>query len=309
VTTLPTPLERAPDSLSDFAGRGDLWLKREDLSDLGMFKWRAALPVVRELARAGPAAIVTASTGSHGVAVAWAAREVGTRAVVFVPPESNPTKLALLEKLGADVRVAGRDLDEAKDEGRAWADAEGLPFFEDGAEPLQYEAYEAVGDEILDQLPGAPAGAVIPIGNGALAGGVAAVLGRRAPAALRVGVVAQNMPVMAESYEAGKPVPAEFGETIADGLAIRVAIPLAVERLHEALDGLVRVSERALAEALVACHDAGVEVEPSAAAAVAAVRELPDLRPDGALVLVMTGRNLDPTVLDRARGDPGSFPD
>jgi threonine dehydratase len=309
VTQLPTPLERAPDSLVDFAGRGDLWLKREDVSDLGMFKWRAALPVVKELVRGGPAAVVTASTGSHGAAVAWACREVGTPAVVFVPPESNPTKLALLERLGADVRVAGRDLDEAKDAARAWAEAEGLPFFEDGAEPLQYEAYEAVGDEILDQLPSPPAGVVIPIGNGALAGGVAAALGRRAPAVFRVGVVAQSMPVMAESYEAGKPVHAEFGETIADGLAIRVAIPLAVDRLHEALDGLVRVSERALADALVACHDAGVEIEPSAAAAVAAVRELPDLRPDGALVLVMTGRNLDPAVLERARREPESFPD
>jgi threonine dehydratase len=309
VTDLPTPLERAPDPLADFAGRGDLWLKREDVSDLGMFKWRASLSVVKELVRGRPAVVVTASTGSHGVAVAWACGQVGSRAVVFVPPQSNPTKLALLERLGADVRVAGRDLDEAKDAARAWAEVEGLPFFEDGAEALQYVAYEAIGDEILDQLPSAPAGVVIPIGNGALAGGVAAALGRRAPAALRVGVVARSMPVMAESYEAGKPVHADFGETIADGLAIRVAIPLAVERLHEALDGLVRVSERELAEALVACHDSGVEVEPSAAAAVAAVRELPDLRPDGPLVLVMTGRNLDPAVLERARRDPESFPD
>jgi threonine dehydratase len=309
VTELPTPLERAPDALAEFTERGEIWLKREDLSDLGMFKWRAALPVVQELVRTEPSAIVTSSTGSHGVAVAWACREVGLPAVVFVPPEANPTKLALLDDLGADVRVAGRDLDEAKDEGRAWAEGEGLPFFEDGAEPLQYRAYEAVGEEILDQLPAPPAGVVIPIGNGALSGGVAAVLGRRAPAAFRVGVVTKSMPVMAESWEAGKPLPAPYGETIADGLAIRVAIPLAVERLHEALDGLVRVSERAIAEALVACHDAGIEVEPSAATAVAAVRELPDLRKDGALVLVMTGRNLDPAVLERARRDPGSFPD
>ena len=309
MTKLPTPLERAPDSLAAFAGRGDLWLKREDVSDLGMFKWRAALPVVKELARDGRERVVTASTGSHGAAVAWASAEVGASAVVFVPPSSNPTKLALIERFGADIRVAGRDLDEAKDEGRAWAESEGLAFFEDGAEPLQYAAYEAIGDELLDQLPDPPAGVVIPIGNGALAGGVAAALGRRAPAVLRIGVVTRNMPVMAESYDAGKPVEAPFGETIADGLAIRVAIPLAVERLHEALDGLVRVSERAIAEALVTCHDAGVEVEPSAAAAVAAVRELPDLRPDGALVLVMTGRNLDPAVLERARSDPESFPD
>ena len=266
-----------------------------------MFKWRAALPVVRELASDGAGTVVTASTGSHGSAVAWATRELGKRAVVFVPPGVTPPKLALMESFDADLRVAGRDLDEAKEAGRAWALEEGLPFFEDGAEPLQYEAYRAIGDEILDQMPAAPAAVVVPIGNGALAGGVAAALGKRAPAVVRVGVVADAMPVMAESYEAGKPVDAPFGETIADGLAVRVAIPLAVERLHEALDGLIRVSERSLAEALVACHDAGVAIEPSAAAAVAAVPVQPDLMGDGPLVLVMTGRNVDPAVLERAR--------
>ena len=96
-----------------------------------------------------------------------------------------------------------------------------MPFFEDGAEPLQYEAYQAIGDEILDQMPAAPAAVVVPIGNGALAGVVAAALGKRAPAVVRVGVVADAMPVMAESYEAGKPVIAPFGETIADGLAVQ----------------------------------------------------------------------------------------
>ncbi|MGH3109743.1 MAG: pyridoxal-phosphate dependent enzyme [Gaiellaceae bacterium] len=305
----PTPLERAPGSLGEFAGRSELWLKREDLSELGMFKWRAALPVVEALLDSRGESVVTASTGSHGAAVAWACRQLGKRAVVFAPPGVTPPKLALMESLDADLRIAGRDLDEAKEAGVAWAGAEGLPFFEDGAEPLQYEAYRAIGDEILDQMPVAPTGVVIPIGNGALAGGVAAALSRRAPAVVRVGVVADSMPVMAESYEAGEPVTAPFGETIADGLAVRVAIPLAVERLHEALDGLIRVSERSIAEALVACHDAGVAIEPSAAVALAAVRAQPDLMGDGPLVLVMTGRNFDPAVLERARRDPDSFLD
>jgi threonine dehydratase len=305
---VPTPLERAPASLAAFAGRDDLWLKREDLNELGMFKWRAALPVVRHLVDGGANAVVTASTGNHGVAVAWASREVGTRGIVFLPPGAAPVKLELLERFGAEVRIAGQDLDEAKDAARAWAGEEGLPFFEDGAEPRQYDAYQSIGDEILDQLPSPPGAVVIPIGNGALAGGIAAVLARRAPAVVRVGVVASNMPVMADSYEAGAPVEAEPGTTIADGLAIRVAIPLAVERLHAAIDGLLRVSERAIAEALVACHDAGVEVEPAGAAAVAAVRERPDLTGDGAVVAVMTGRNVDPAVLERARDDLESFP-
>jgi threonine dehydratase len=302
---LPTPLERAPASLGDYVGRGDLWLKREDLNELGMFKWRAALPVVEEFARRGHETVVTSSTGNHGAATAWAARRLGTRAVVFVPPGVTPSKLALLESLGADTRIEGRDFSEAKDAARAWAEAEGLPFFEDGAEPLQYDAYEAVGEEIFDQSPSPPAAVVIPVGDGALAGGIGSALGRRAPSVLRVGVVPASMPVMAESYEAGRAVETPAGTTIADGLDGRVAIPFAVERLRAALDRMLRVSERAIAEALVACHDAGVEIEPSAAAAVAAARDVPE---DGALALVMTGRNLDPAVLERARTNLGSFP-
>ena len=85
---------------------------------------------------------------------------------------------------------------------------------------------------------------------------------------------------------------------IADGLAVRVAIPLAVVRLSTAVDLMLRVSERAIAEALVACHDADVLVEPSASAAVASLRERPELALDGPIVLVLTGRNVDPETVD-----------
>lgn len=298
-----TRLERAPTSLAAWAGHDDLWLKREDAHELGMFKWRAALPVVRELASEGHGTVVTSSTGNHGAAVAWACRKFGSQAIVFVPPGTTERKLALLESLGADVRVAGEDLDSAKHVARVRARSDGLPFFEDGAEPLQYAAYRAIGDEILAQLDTLPAAVVTPIGNGALAGGVGTAVG---PRVVRVGVVAKDMPVMADSVETGRPLEANFGETIADGLAVRVAIPLAVERLRETVDRWVRVSEREIAAALVACHDAGVEVEPSAAAAVAAERTLDATGP---VVLVMTGRNLDRAVLARGRADLASFPD
>jgi threonine dehydratase len=300
--TAPTPLERAPQALADFARRDDLWLKREDVHELGAFKWRSTLPVVAELVAGGKNTVVTCSTGNHGAAVAWACLRVDASAVVFVPPASTERKLALLRDLGADVRVAGRDFDEAKEAARAYAADEGLPFFEDGAEPLQYEAYESIGDEILDQSPSPPAAVVTPIGNGALAAGIGAALGRRAPSVTRVGVVAEQMPVMAASYDAGRAVDVQSGRTIADGLAVRVAIPLAVERLRTTVDVMLRVSEPAIAAALVACHDAGIAVEPSAAAALAALRDRPDLTRDGPIVLVMTGRNVDPAVLDCARG-------
>jgi threonine dehydratase len=276
-----------------------VWLKREDVHELGVFKWRSTLPVVAELARRGQAAVVTSSTGNHGAAVAWACRRHGANAVVFVPPGAAEQKLALLERFGADVRVAGRDFDEAKEAARAYADAEGLPFFEDGAEPLQYDAYGAIGDELLDQLDSPPAAVVTPIGNGALAAGIGAALGRRAPEVVRVGVVASELPVMAASYEAGRPVEVPSGTTIADGLAVRVAIPYAVSRLLTSVDVIVRVTEEAIASALVACHDSGLPIEPSATATVAAIRDRPDLGDGGAVVLVVTGRNVDPATVAR----------
>jgi threonine dehydratase len=304
-----TPLEPAPAGLADFVGREDVWLKREDVHELGVFKWRGALPVVADLARAGHEAVVTASTGNHGAAVAWACQEVGIGAVVFVPPGSAAPKLANLDRLGADVRVAGHDFDEAKDAARAYAEQTGLRFFEDGAESLQYDAYGAIGDEILAQSAVPPVAVLVPVGNGALAGGVGAAIAGRQPDVTCIGVVAKEMPVMAESHSAGVPVDVPAGSTIADGLAVRVAIPLAVERLHAAIDQMVRVSERAMADALVACHDAGVPVEPSAAAAVAALQDGAGVARAGPVVLVMTGRNVDAALVERARHDPGSFPD
>ena len=294
--------------MADYVGRNDIWLKREDVHELGAFKWRGALPVVHELARAGHEAVVTASTGNHGAAVAWACRQVGIRAVVFVPPGSAPPKLANLDRLGADVRVAARDLDEAKDAARAYAEERGLQFFEDGAEPLQYDAYGAIGDEILDQSAVPPVAVLVPVGNGALAGGIGAAIARREPDVTCVGVVAKEMPVMAESHAAGAVVDVPAGSTVADGLAVRVAIPLAVERLRTAVARFVRVSERDMAAALVACHDAGLPVEPSAAAAVAALRDGAGIETPGPVVLVMTGRNVDDALVERARREPDSFP-
>jgi threonine dehydratase len=298
---VPTPLEPAPATLAD--GR-ELWLKREDEHELGAFKWRGALPVIESLAAADHQTVVTASTGNHGAAVAWAAGRCGVKVTVFAPADASATKLALLESLSATIRLVDGDLDFAKEEARRFAARERLPFFEDGAEPLQYEGYAQIAIELLAQLP-QPAAVVIPVGNGALAGGVGSILGTRSPSTDRIAVVAKAMPVMADSFEQGRPAEGE-GATIADGLAVRVAIPLAVERLAAAVDRFVRVSERAIAAALVRCADAGLIVEPAASAAFAALQTLDA---EGPLVIVVTGRNVDDELLERARDEPQSFSD
>jgi threonine dehydratase len=295
-----TPLEEA-----ELGGRRVL-LKREDQHELGAFKWRGALPVLEEWKQDGAGTVVTASTGNHGAATAWAAERLGLRAVVYIPEQATRAKVALAEDLGAEVRFAGADLDQAKAEAQAYAQAEGLPFFEDGAERAQFEGYAAIGDEILDQAEVTPAAVVVPVGNGALLGGIGLGICRRAPEVERVGVVAKQAPCMARSWEAGEPVDCDRSSTFADGLAVRIAIPLAVEVLGEFANRMLEVSERELAYAVGGYADAGIRAEGAAGAALAALSQLDDL--GDPLVLVVTGRNIDDELFTRVREQPDSFP-
>jgi threonine dehydratase len=297
----PTPLEEAT-----LAGRR-LLLKREDVHPLGAFKWRGALPVLDRYAADGARAVVTASTGNHGAATAWAARRVGLDAIVYAPATASSAKLALLGDDGAEIRQTGADLDEAKEEARAHASQQGLPFFEDGAEPAQYEGYGAIADEILAQAPEPPSAILVPLGNGALLGGIGLTISRAAATVERIGVAAKEAPVMVDSWNAGRPVPGERSATFADGLAVRVAIPLGVEVLGEVATRMVLVSERRIAEAVGEYASAGVRAEGAAAAALAAVPDLDDL--GDPLVLVVTGRNIDDELFRRACEHPDSFPD
>jgi threonine dehydratase len=301
---MPTPLEEAP---PEIAGGRRLLLKREDRHELGSFKWRGALPTLEGYRDAGADAVVTASTGNHGAATAWSAQRLGLRAMVFAPEGSTRAKIELIERLGAELRLVGNDLDESKELARAQAENEGLPFFEDGAEQAQYDGYAAIGDEILDELEHPPAAVVVPVGNGALLGGVGLALCRRAPETLRIGVVAKDAPCMADSWDSGVPVTCDRCATFADGLAVRIAIPLAVDVLGEVASRMLRVSDRQIARALGALADVGIRVEGAAAASLAALPQLTDV--DGPVLLVLTGRNIDDDLFTRARERPESFPD
>ena len=294
----PTPLDDAPPALA--AGRR-LLLKREDVHELGAFKWRGALPSLERYRDQGASAVVTASTGNHGAATAWAAQRTGLRTIVYVPEIASRAKLDLLESLGAELRQAGADVDEAKDAARAHAERDGLPFFEDGAEPAQFEGYSAIGRELVDQLGERPALTVVPVGNGALLIGVA----RGLDGGAALGVVSKGAPVMALSVEAGRPVECGPPATFADGLAVRVAVPLAVEELVELGTPFVLVSERAIARAVGAFAAAGIRVEGSAGAALAALDVVEP--PDGPVVLIVTGHNIDDELHRRAVEDPQSF--
>jgi threonine dehydratase len=269
-----------------------IYLKREDEHELGAFKWRGAVSVLEQLR---PPLVVTASTGNHGAATAWAAKRAGVPAVVFVPEEASAAKLALIEAQGAELHHVGADVDEAKTAARAYAAEHDAFFFEDGAEPSQFEGYEAIAEELLDELP-EPAAVVVPVGNGALAIGVFRALARRAPDVLRVAVAAEEAPAMWESWRAGAPVDSDRCSTFADGLAVRVAIPLAVAELNALAQRFELVSEVELEDAVRTYAAAGIRAEGAAAAPLALARREQLPRP---LVLIVTGRNVDDALYER----------
>jgi threonine dehydratase len=295
-----TPLEE-----HELAGRR-VFLKREDTHELGSFKWRGALPSLEAYREKGAETIITASTGNHGAATAWAAQRLGMRAVVFAAEGTSLAKLAHMERLGADIRLAGTDFDEAKAKAERFAADNGV-LFVDGLEREQYDGYSAIGKEILEQAPETPAGVVVPVGNGALLGGIGVGICDGDCDIERIGVVAKAAPCMALSWEAGEPVECDSAATFADGLAVRVAIPLALEVLGEVVNRMVQVSEREIARAVGAYAEIGIRAEGAAAAALAALPQLEDV-PDP-LVLVVTGRNIDDELFTRAVEAPETFPD
>ena len=279
-------------------GANGFFLRREDDHELGAFKWRGAVAVLDAVS---PSVVVTASTGNHGAATAWAAKRAGVRAVVFVPEGASASKVGLIEAQGAELHYVGVDVDEAKAAARAYAAEQGAFFFEDGAEPAQFEGYEAIGRELLEDVP-EPGSVVVPVGNGALAIGVFRAVAAGAPAALRVAVAAAEAPAMWESYEAGKPVDSERCATFADGLAVRVSIPEAVEELNALAQRFELVSEAELEAAVRSYAGEGLRVEGAAAAplALALREELP-----APVVLIVTGRNIDDALYSRIlSGEP-----
>jgi threonine dehydratase len=300
---LPTPLERAPGGLYDGLA---LFLKREDRHELGAFKWRGALPTIEAYKARGACAVVTASTGNHGAAVAWASQRLGLRAMVYAPAGASLAKLALIDGFGAEIRLAGTDLDFAKDEGKRFAEEARVPFFEDGVEPTQFEGYGAIAEEILDQAPEPPGAVVVPVGNGALIAGIGRALKRRSPATLVVGVAAKEAPVMALSFEARGPVECDRTATFADGLAVRVAVPAAVALVNAVTDLMFLVSEREMAHAIGTYDRAGIRAEGAAASALAALPRLSNV--SGPVVAIVTGRHIDEELRRRAVERPETFP-
>jgi len=275
----PTPVYGS-ESLSRRCGRS-VWLKAENLQRTGSFKVRGAVNKLSTLDESQrDAGVIAASAGNHGQAVAWAARQLGIGAVVFMPQDAPMAKVDATRNYGAETVLAGAGFDEALQTAMERAAETGATFVHAFEDAQVIAGQGTIGLELADELPDVGT-FLIPVGGGGLASGVAIALRELRPRARLVGV------------QAGK-----SGQgTIADGIAVKYPGDLTMSILGDLLDDLVHVEDEEISEAITLLLErAKLVVEGAGAASVAALLT-GKAGGSGDVCTLLSGGNIDPTLL------------
>ena len=296
-----TPMESSR-YLADVLG-APVYLKCENLQRTGSYKIRGAYNRLSKLTDEEKArGVVAASAGNHAQGVAFAARELGIKATIFMPVGVALPKLSATRDYGAEVILRGTTVTEPLLAAAEYARETGailIPPF-DHADVVTGQG--TLGLEILDQVPDLET-VIVPIGGGGLISGVASALKQRAAREGRVirviGVQAENAAAYPPSLEAGEATMISILPTIADGIAVAMPGLLNFEIVRDAVDEIVTVSEDDTARALlVLLERAKLVVEPAGAVAVAAILA-GKVTPTGPTVAILSGGNIDPLLMQR----------
>jgi threonine dehydratase len=292
-----TPLIDAP-VLARVVG-APVALKGEHLQPVSAFKIRGAYTAISRLSAADRArGVITYSSGNHGQAVAYAAARLGIRAIVVMPDHAPAIKVDGVKRHGGEVRMGGPTSATRREKAEAIAQSEGLtiiPPFDD----LDVIAGQATCSlEILEQAPDVTT-LLVPVGGGGLLAGACIVVAALRPDIRVVGVEPAGAAKLAAAMAAGRPVPLDRTESIADGL-----LPLAIGSLtfpiiRPVVADTVQVTDAQISEAVrVLSRECGVRAEPSGAATAAAILS-GTVQPAGPTVAIVSGGNVDPTLFQR----------
>lgn len=291
-----TPLAPSP-LLSEGAG-AEVRLKLESLQRSGSFKFRGAYNYVSRLSDDEAArGVITYSSGNHAQAVALAARLRGIPAVVVMPVTAPGVKREGAERLGARVVLEGTTSEQRRAKAEEIREAEGLRMVPPFDDPVIIAGQGTAAREAADEWPELDTW-VVPIGGGGLASGSGVALRELRPGARIVGVEPEGAAAMRASLDAGEPVTLERIETVADGLAPTRPGDLTFRHVRELFDEVVTVPDREIREAArFFLTRQKLVVEYSGAAAAAAVRTGAAGVAGRRVVCVVSGGNLDPSLL------------
>jgi threonine dehydratase len=272
------------DTLSQLVD-GKVLLKAENLQRTGSFKIRGAYNRISTLSDDERAAgVVAASAGNHGQAVAWAAREVGARARIYMPEDAPMAKVEATRHYGAEIELTGSAIEGCLDAATAYVTEHGATFVHPFEDPVVIAGQGTIGLELAEQAPDLET-VLIPIGGGGLASGIALALRAVKPGLRIVGV------------QAAGTLPGGSGYTIADGIAVKKPGELTMSILDDVLDEIVSVTDEQITEAIVLLLErTKLVVEGGGAVGVAALLSGKVKKP-GIVVPVLSGGNIDATLL------------
>ena len=282
---------------------GSVHLKLECEGPTGSFKVRGAyhamkthkMPFGGELP-----GVITASTGNHGAAVAFAASKMRIPARVYLPENPNPAKRARIEQLGAEIVEAGKYLEDTREHAAKYSHQTGWYNVVDGVDPAMLPGTATIACEILEKLPNVDA-IFVPVGDSTLIRGFAFAAKHLRPAVKIIGVQAERAPAYALSFKKGHAIATNDSDTIADGLAVRDAMEDNVKQILGLVDEFLLVSEDEMLAAMRHLHEEEkVTAEPAGAATTAAFLKSAKNYQGKSVVLLVTGANAPKDLMDRA---------
>jgi threonine dehydratase len=303
---IETPIHhwRGPEIAGAVGADTDVILKLELLQYTGSFKPRGALTNMLNLPSADLARGVTAvSAGNHAIAVAYAAKALGSSAKVVMMKSANPFRVERCRSYGAEV-VLAENVHEAFETVRNIERSEGRSFIHPFEGKFTVTGTATLGLEWHRQAPGIDA-YIVPIGGGGLAAGIAAAVKQLNPNCQVFGVEPEGADSMHRSFAAGEPRPIEKVATIADSLGAPFATPYSFGVCRRYLDGLVKIDDNAMRRAMVLMfREMKLAVEPAGAAATAALAGPLRARLSGKRVgVIVCGSNIDPAGFARHLAD------
>jgi threonine dehydratase len=319
-----TPLVHI-DKISDDLGCG-YYAKLENLQPVGAFKVRGGVNLVgNEVVRVRAASssdqitvqpgnteqvttagrrlersdsqptLMTASTGNHGQSIAYGGRLFGARVIIYAPTENvNESKMQAMRDLGAEVRLHGRDFDEARLECERVAREENFRYVHSANEPKLIAGVGTIGLEIFEDLRDVDV-IIAPAGGGSCASGNCIVAKRLNPKVRIIAVQSEAAPAMWHAWHERKLEPHPVMKTKHEGLATRVPFELTNTILWELLDDFVLVTDEEIDEAIARlARDAKQVAEGAGAASLAAAIKLRDQLSGKKVVGILTGGNVPP---------------
>jgi threonine dehydratase len=299
-----TPLTRNM-SLSERYG-ADIWLKREDLQVVRSYKIRGAYNKISSLTpEETERGVVCASAGNHAQGVAFAARRLGIKAVIFMPKPTPQQKISQVVMHGRDnveIVLSGDTYDDSCRDAKEFCRANNSCFIHPFDDPLTIEGQGTVGLDILNDAKDHIDFLILPIGGGGLASGVSSVFRAISPETKIIGVEAAGAASMKRSLEAGRVTTLDEIDTFADGIAVRTPGEITFRICGKLLDDILIVPEGKMCTTILELYnESAIVAEPAGAASIAALSLLGDDIKGKNVVCVVSGGNNDITRMEEIK--------